>query len=89
MAEHEEEHADHLAAVLRLLRKHQLYDKLSKCSLFQSQVHYLGRVISKEGIEVDLEIFELSRSGQILGMWMRSEHSWDYQVITGGSSGTS
>ena len=51
----EEEHAEHLAAVLRLLREHQLYAKLNKCSFFQMEVHYLGHVISKEGIVVDLE----------------------------------
>ena len=49
----EEEHAEHLATVLRLLREHQLYAKLSKCSLFQTQVHYLGHSVSKEGIVVE------------------------------------
>jgi len=29
-SKNEEEHADHLATVLRLLREHQLYAKLSK-----------------------------------------------------------
>lgn len=31
---YEEEHVEHLAAVSRLLREHQLYAKLSKCSFF-------------------------------------------------------
>ena len=31
-----EEHAKHLAAMLRLLREHQLYVKLRKCSFFQT-----------------------------------------------------
>ena len=30
----EEEHAEHLATMLRLLREHQLNAKLSKCNLF-------------------------------------------------------
>jgi len=30
----EEEHAEHLVAVLRLLRENQLYAKLNKCSFF-------------------------------------------------------
>jgi len=51
----EEEHGEHLVAVLRFLREHQLYTKLNKCSFFQSEVHYLGHVISKEGIVVDPE----------------------------------
>eukprot|EP00253_Pinus_taeda_P036627 PITA_36627 len=49
----EEDHVKHLAATLRLLREHQLYVKLNKCSFFQTEVHYLGHVVSKEGIAVD------------------------------------
>jgi hypothetical protein len=30
-----------------------LYGKLSKCSFYQSRIHYLGHVISDEGIAVD------------------------------------
>ena len=52
-SKNEEEHAKHLAAILRLLREHQLYAKLSKCNLFQRKLHYLGHVVSKNGIEVD------------------------------------
>jgi len=37
------------------LREHHLYPKLSNCSFFQTEVHYLGNVVSKEGIVVDLE----------------------------------
>ena len=33
-SKNEEEHVDHLAIVLRLLRENQLYDKLNKCSFF-------------------------------------------------------
>ncbi len=54
-SKNDEEHAEHLAAMLRLLREHQLYAKLSKCSLFQTKVHYLGHVVSKEGITIDPE----------------------------------
>eukprot|EP00253_Pinus_taeda_P005109 PITA_05109 len=43
------------SAVLRLLREHQLYAKLSKCSFFRTDVHYLGHVVSKEGIAIDPE----------------------------------
>eukprot|EP00253_Pinus_taeda_P027318 PITA_27318 len=51
----EEEHVKHLTALLRLLREHQLYAKLRKCSFFQTKVHYLGHVVSKDGIAVDPE----------------------------------
>jgi hypothetical protein len=39
--------------VLQVLREHQLYAKFSKCDFFQKQVHYLGHVISEEGVVVD------------------------------------
>eukprot|EP00253_Pinus_taeda_P016360 PITA_16360 len=48
-SKNEEEHVEHLAMVLILLREHQLYAKLSKCNLFHTEVNYLGHVVSKEG----------------------------------------
>jgi len=54
-SKNEEEYVEHLVAVLMLLREHKLYAKLNKCSFFQTEVHYLGHVVSKEGIAVDLE----------------------------------
>ena len=49
----EEEHAEHLRIVLQTLREHQLYAKLSKCEFWLQQVHFLGHVISGEGVLVD------------------------------------
>jgi hypothetical protein len=46
-------HEEHLILLLQVLREHQLYAKFSKCEFFQKQVHYLGHVISKEGVTVD------------------------------------
>jgi hypothetical protein len=51
----EEEHEQHLRMVLRVLREHQLYAKLSKCSFYQRKIHYLGHIISEEGVVVDPE----------------------------------
>jgi hypothetical protein len=51
----EEEHEQHLRMVLQVLREHQLYAKLSKCSFYQRWIHYLGHIISEEGITVDPE----------------------------------
>jgi hypothetical protein len=44
--------------VLQVLREQQLFAKLSKCSFFQNQIHYLGHIISEEGIKVDPEKIE-------------------------------
>jgi hypothetical protein len=57
----EEEHEHHLRMVLQVLREHQLYSKLSKCSFYQKQIHYLGHIISKDGITVNPEKIEAIR----------------------------
>jgi hypothetical protein len=54
----EEEHEQHLRMVLEVPREHQLYSKLRKCLFYQEQIHYLGHVISKDGIVVDSEKIE-------------------------------
>jgi hypothetical protein len=49
----EEEHEHHLRMELQVLREHQFYAKLSKCSFYQNIIHYLGHIISEEGIAMD------------------------------------
>jgi hypothetical protein len=51
----EEEHADHLKMVLQRLREHQLYAKLSKCEFWIDEVLFLGHIINKDGLAVDLK----------------------------------
>ena len=48
-----EEHVDHVKQVLEILRKQQLYGKLSKCSFGQTSVDYLGFIVDREGIHMD------------------------------------
>jgi hypothetical protein len=57
----EEKHEQHLRIVLQMLREHQMYAKLSKCSFYQEQIHYLGHIISEEGTDVDPEKVEAIR----------------------------
>lgn len=47
------DHDHHLRIVLDVLRKHQLYGKLSKCDFYVPQVQYLGHIISAEGVIID------------------------------------
>jgi hypothetical protein len=47
--------------VLKVLREHKLYSKLSKCTFDQKKIHYLGHIISTDGIVVDLENIEAIR----------------------------
>jgi len=49
----EEEHAEHLRIVLRVLKEKQLFAMLSKCEFWLREVSFLGHVISKGGIVVD------------------------------------
>jgi hypothetical protein len=52
-SKNEEEHAQHLQAILQWLWDHQLYAKFSKCAFWLKEVPFLGDVISAEGIAVD------------------------------------
>jgi hypothetical protein len=45
---------EHLCLALQKLRENRLYAKLSKCEFWMKQVSFLGHVISKGGISVDL-----------------------------------
>ena len=49
----EEEHEQHLRAVLQTLREHRLFAKFNKCEFLLERVQFLGHVISGEGIQVD------------------------------------
>ena len=49
----EEEHREHLRAVLEVLREKKLYAKFSKCEFWLREVQFLRHVISKDGIKVD------------------------------------
>ena len=38
-----------------------MYAKLNKCSFYHKQIHYLGHIISKDGIAVDPKKIEAIR----------------------------
>ena len=38
-----------------MLREHKLYAKFSKCAFYKPNITYLGHIIFKKGIDVDLE----------------------------------
>ena len=45
-----EEYAEHLHLVLKTLQEHKLYAKLKKCEFWLKEFHFLGHVVTKEGI---------------------------------------
>lgn len=48
-------HLAHLGQVLHPLSKHQLFLKQSKCAFGASEVEYLGHIVGKDGVWVDLK----------------------------------
>lgn len=47
------DHVEHLRTVLSTLRQHQLFAKLSKCIFGQSEIEYLGHIVSRQGVATD------------------------------------
>jgi hypothetical protein len=62
------EHEQYLRIVLKTLREHRLYVKLSKCEFWLKEVTFLRHVISAEGIFVDPRKVEamLKRKGPLM-----------------------
>jgi hypothetical protein len=50
--------------VLQVLREHQLYAKLSKCTFLSKKIHYLGHIVSEDGIHWIPENIEAIKSWQ-------------------------
>jgi hypothetical protein len=48
-----EEHIEHVRQVFQLLQEHQFKVRLSKCSLAKQQLHYLGHVLSPNGVSTN------------------------------------
>ena len=58
-----EEHLQHLDMVLQRLEENRLYVKRSKCEFNMPEVHYLGHIVSADGIKVD------PRKTQVVNEW--------------------
>jgi hypothetical protein len=76
----EEEDEHHLRLVLLILREHHLYAKLSKCSFYQKQIHYLGHIILEQDIAVDPENIKANRG------WTKPRNVSDVRYFMGLSS---
>lgn len=48
-----DDHLQHLTKIFGVLRHHKLYFNMPKCEFVIKSVHFLGFVISKEGIQID------------------------------------
>jgi hypothetical protein len=57
----EEEHEKHLKMVIKVLWEHKLYYELNNYIFYQNNIHYLGNIISADGIAVQPEKIEAIR----------------------------
>ena len=57
----EQQHQQHLKEVLQCLAQHNLRVKLKKCSFYQLEIPFLGHVLSKGSVQVELEKIEALR----------------------------
>ncbi|GJY82709.1 putative reverse transcriptase domain-containing protein, partial [Tanacetum coccineum] len=59
------EHEEHLKAILELLKKEELYAKLSKCKFWIPKVQFISHVIDCQGIRVDPAKIESIKDGPV------------------------
>jgi hypothetical protein len=72
-----EDHEHHLRIVLRRLRAHQLYAKLSKCEFWLEKIAFLGHILTAEGIKVDPSKVEA------ISKWKQPSNVSEFQSFLG------
>ncbi|GKE23937.1 putative reverse transcriptase domain-containing protein [Tanacetum coccineum] len=73
----EEEHEVHLKMILDLLKKEKLYAKFSKCEFWLQEVQFLGHVVNRDGIHVDISKVESVKN------WKTPESSTEISSFLG------
>ena len=63
--------------VLEVLREKRLYAKFSKCEFWLDSVSFLGHVVSKDGVMVDLSMIEAVKS------WVRPTNDIEVRSFVG------
>ena len=57
-SKNEEEHRDHLTAVFGELKRNRLLINGKKSEFFLEEIHFLGHIVSKDGVRMDLAKIE-------------------------------
>ncbi|GKE58268.1 putative reverse transcriptase domain-containing protein [Tanacetum coccineum] len=63
-----EDHEIHLKLVFELLKKENLFAKFSKCDFWLQEVHFLGYVVNRNGIQVDPSKIKVVKNKKALKM---------------------
>ena len=58
-SKNKQEHEEHLRIILQMLREQQLFGKFRKCNFFKEIIQYLGYMVSKDGISINLKKIKL------------------------------
>lgn len=74
-----------LQYVFAILKDHQLFLKKSRCIFAQSQLEYLGHIISAQVWQQTQQRYKLSKTGTHQHIASNSGHSWGCQGTTGSS----
>jgi hypothetical protein len=82
-SKNDSDHEEHLRMVLQKLRDNQLYAKYSKCEFWLDEIPFIGHIIYKGGISVDLARVTTIVVGRYQVQSERSGVSLDSWVITG------
>ncbi|GJW42533.1 retrovirus-related pol polyprotein from transposon TNT 1-94 [Tanacetum coccineum] len=61
-----EEHEVHLKVVLELLKKEELFAKLSKCEIRLQEVYFFGQVVNNSGFYVDPSKIEVVKNSKVI-----------------------
>ena len=67
----------HLKMELQTLREYQLFAKFSKCEFWLEKVSFLGHIISKNGLTMDLDKVET------VAKWKQSENPTEIHSFLG------
>ena len=72
-----EDHELHLARVLELLQKHQLYSNYKICEFEKHQIAYLGHIITTEGVAIDPD------KVKAMVEWLVPQNIWELRGFLG------
>ena len=77
-----EEHNNRLDLILARIKEAGLKLSPEKCRILQTKIHYLGHVISEEGVSTDPEKIESKKIGSYQLAKRRCRYFWDSAIIT-------
>ena len=76
----------HLELVFKHLKEANLKLKLSKCPFFKKHLHYLGHLISEQGMQAPCKMCQTYNTWKNPSMWKNFNISWAWHITIGSFS---